>query len=472
MNGFGLVLRIAWRNLGRNRRRTLITGAGIALGAALCIGAIGILDGLDQQIVSSVTDADLGHVQVHAPDYLRSRKLRDTFDPAALVPELERADHVTGVAPRIYGWGFAAKGTQSAGIQLMGVDPTREPGVTNLLSGGVTLPAEPTPWKKAEPLTDEQRAKDAALTKAATDAAISEIDDLATKSERPATTGTVRDDTRALLTQLAPRPDAPLPALVGAGLARKLHVHVGDSLSVISQDLDGAQVDVELRVVGTLHTSSDALDRTRVVMNWRDLQRMLGLGSHVHEIALRVDIPDRAAGVAKALRRVPILSKLDVEDWQQLRPDALAIVGANDALSATLVFLIFLVSALGVTNTMLMSIFERKREFGVLKAVGMRPTMLMAMVIVETVLLAAVAAAAGLIGGWVLDEVLLHVGLHTSNAAFSLAGAHVDPVLHAAITVKGLLLPVVALIGMALVASLYPAFSAARVPPAVGMRDL
>jgi ABC-type lipoprotein release transport system permease subunit len=450
----------------------VITGAGIALGAALCIGAVGILDGLDLQIVRSVTDADLGHVQVHAPDYLRSRKLRDTFDPAALLPELEHADHVTGVAPRVYGWGFAAKGTQSSGVQLMGVDPQREPGVTNLLSGGVTLPAEPTPWKKAVPLTDEQRAKDAALTKAATDAAISEIDGTAPANTPPAPPGTVRDDTRALLTQLAPRPDAPLPALVGAGLARKLHAHVGDTITVISQDLDGAQVDVELRVAGTLHTSSDALDRTRVVMNWRDLQRMLGLGSRVHELALRVDVPDRAGGVADAMHRVPDLAKLDVEGWKQLRPDALAIVGANDALSATLVFLIFLVSALGVTNTMLMSIFERKREFGVLKALGMRPAMLMAMVIAETVLLAAVAASAGLIMGWGLDELLLHVGLHTSNSAFSLAGANVDPVLHAAITVKGLLMPVVALIGMALVASLYPALSAARVQPAVGMRDL
>ncbi|MEO8548909.1 MAG: FtsX-like permease family protein [Kofleriaceae bacterium] len=462
------MFRIAWRNLGRNRRRTLLTGAGIALGAAMCIGAIGILDGLDQQIVKSVTDADLGHLQIHAPDYLRSRKLADTFDPATVFPALEHADHVSSVAPRIYGWGFAAKGTQSAGVQLMGVDPSREPGITNLLSGGVTLPAEPTPWKKAAPLTDEQRAKDAALTKAATDAAISEIDNLAPS----ATPGTVRDDTRALLTQLAPRPDAPLPVLLGAGLARKLHVHVGDSLTVISQDLDGAQVDVELRVAGTLHTASDALDRTRVVMNWRDLQRMLALGSRVHELAIRVDVPDRAGDVAKALHALPDLTKLDVEDWKQLRPDAVAIVGAIDALSATLVFLIFLVSALGVTNTMLMSILERKREFGVLKAVGMRPAMLVAMVVAETVLLAAVAASAGLIGGWVLDELLLHVGLHTSNAAFSLAGTNVDPVLHAAITVKGLLLPVFALIGMALVASLYPAFSAARVRPAVGMRDL
>ena len=468
MSSLGLVLRIAWRNLGRNRRRTLITGAGIALGAALCIGAVGILDGLDLQIVRSVTDGELGHVQVHAPDYLRSRKLRDAFDPSAAMPVLDHAGHVTGVAPRIYGWGFAAKDAQSAGVQLMGIDPQREPAVTNLLPAGSSLPVAPTPWKKAVPLTDQQRAEDAALTKAATEAAIAEIDATAPAASPPAT----RDETRALLAQVAPRPDAPLPALVGAGLARKLHVQAGDTFSVISQDLDGAQVDVDVRVIGLLHTSSDALDRTRVVMNWRDLQRMLGLGAQVHEIAMRLDQPSRAADVVAALHQQAALGKLDVESWTQLRPDAVAIVGANDALSETLVFLIFLVSALGVTNTMLMSIFERKREFGVLKALGMRPAMLVAMVVAETVLLASVAASAGLIAGWGLDELLLHVGLHTSQAAFSLAGTSVDPVLHAAITVKGLLMPVAALIGMAFVASLYPAFSAARVQPAVGMRDL
>src|SRR5262249_12805815 len=164
--GTGLILRIAWRNLGRNRRRTLITGAGIALGAAMCIGAIGILDGLDRQIVTSITDTELGHVQVHAPGYLRSRALRDAFDPAGLVPAIEGVPHVAGVAPRIYGWGFAAKATQSAGVQLMGVDPARERAVTSLLAGAA-LPAAPTPWQRARPLTAEQQAKDAALTKAA-----------------------------------------------------------------------------------------------------------------------------------------------------------------------------------------------------------------------------------------------------------------------------------------------------------------
>ncbi|HSN24942.1 MAG TPA: FtsX-like permease family protein [Kofleriaceae bacterium] len=470
MSAFGPVLRIAWRNLGRNRRRTLITGVGIALGAAMCIGAIGILDGLDQQIVTSVTEAELGHVQVHSADYLRSRSLHDTFDPTPLVSSIVHTPHVVGVTPRIYGWGFATKDTQSAGVQLMGVDPAREPAVTKLLAG-TSLPAAPTPWKKSVPLTDEQRAKDAALTKAASDAAIAEIDNLAAPSAAPAPDA-VRSETRSLLTQLAPRPDAPLPALLGAALARKLHVSTGDTLDVISEDANGVQVDVELRVVGTLHTSSDVLDRTRVVMNWRDLQRMLALDAGVHELAIRVDDPERAAAVADVLHRAPPLAKLDVEGWKQLRPDALAIVGANDALSATLVFLIFLVAGLGVTNTMLMSILERKREFGVLKALGMRPATLMGMVVAETVFLATAAATAGLLVGFAIDEYLLHVGLHTSHAAFSLAGANVSTVLHAAITAKGLLLPVVALIGMALLTALYPAISAARVQPAVGMRDL
>jgi ABC-type antimicrobial peptide transport system permease subunit len=120
---------------------------------------------------------------------------------------------------------------------------------------------------------------------------------------------------------------------------------------------------------------------------------------------------------------------------------------------------------------MLMSILERKREFGVLKALGMRPAMLMGMVVAETVFLATVAASIGLLAGLGLDEYLLHVGLHTSAASFSLAGANVG-LLHAAITPKGLFLPVAALVGMALVTALYPAISAARVQPAVGMRDL
>src|SRR6478609_6293693 len=82
MSAFSLVLRVAFRNLGRNRRRTLITGAGIAIGVGMCIATFGIVDGLDGDIVRGVTDTEVGHIQVHAADYLTARSLSKTIEDA------------------------------------------------------------------------------------------------------------------------------------------------------------------------------------------------------------------------------------------------------------------------------------------------------------------------------------------------------------------------------------------------------
>lgn len=476
-----LLLSIAWRNLGRNRRRTVIAGSGIALGVGMCIATFGLAEGMNSDMVQSVTDVQLGHVQVHAPGFSTHPKLDLAIDDArARVRAADETDGVQGVSPRAYGWALASTKTGSGALQLVGVDPRREAAVTHLdrrLAAGRYLREKPTPWPKQKPLTAEQRALDRRLTERATERAAAEIEALGgSPAEAPAAesppSNESRDKTRALLERIAPVPDEPPPVLLGDKLARKLHAEPGSLVGLMAQDLRGDPVDVDFRVAGITHTGDSALDTTRAVANLTDVQRFFGLGDRVHEIAIRVGDPDRAAAVSRRLSEEPLFQHLEVKTWKELRPDVVAMVQTNTSMTALLILIVFAVAGIGVADTILMAVFERRRELGMLKAVGMRPAAIVLMVSLETLVLALGASLAGLGLGAAIDLYLARLGIPLGSlGAFTLANATIQPVLHATITAEGLVLPVVFMIGMALLAAVWPALTAARTEPVVAMRE-
>jgi ABC-type antimicrobial peptide transport system permease subunit len=138
------------------------------------------------------------------------------------------------------------------------------------------------------------------------------------------------------------------------------------------------------------------------------------------------------------------------------------------------VFVILLISAVGVVNTMLMAVLERTREIGVLKALGMRGVRVVKMIVLEALLLALASAVVGMALGYLLDLYLVHYGidLRSMTEGFSIGGMGLDPVLRGEINLRGFVVPVIVLAFSCLIASLYPAIRAARLRPAVGMRDL
>lgn len=479
--GASLLVRVAWRNLGRNRRRTLIAGAAITLGVGLCIASFGLTDGMNTDLIRSVTDVRLGHVQVHAPGFTARRTLSLAMtDARARARAARRVAGVVAVSPRAYGWALATAGRESAGVQLTGVDPKREARVTQLerrVIQGRYLPEAPTPWPAARKLTPSERALDQKLTRGEQQRVLDEIDALgstgaAAPSAEAAGSRAAKRETRALLAQVAPRPRQPPPLLLGDKLAHRLHVGPGARVSLMAQDLEGNPVDVDFVVVGIVATGDPVVDTTRAIANLSDVQRFLGLGTRAHELALRLARPERAAAVAAQLSQMPLFKGLDVQTWSELRPDVLAMVQTNTAWTAIFIVVVFAIAGIGVANTVLMAVFERRREFGVLRALGMRPSGIVVMVVIETALLGLGAAAAGLAFGWGLDAYLGHHGIVLSGlSSFSLAGVTLQPVLHATTTLEGLLLPVAIMLPMAVVASLWPATSAARTQPVEAMKE-
>lgn len=407
-----LVFTVAWRNLWRHRRRTLITATAMAVGVALSMASICFQDGMFALMFEVMVEQQLGHVQVHHPDYPGKRAMQDTLLGAeALVATVEQQPGVAAVAPRATGFALVGTEERSTGVLLVGVDPAREVAVN------------------------------------------------------PAA-GRVR----------AGRPLGPTAAgelVVGEKLAEELGVGPGDELVAVTQSADGSLGNALFTVVGTTRTGSAQMDRSGAWVHLGDLQSLLVLPDQVHSLTIVTADADSIGPWVADLRERLGSDDLEVLPWWEASPPAAQLVGMQDFSAAIVLTIVFGAAGFGVMNTMLMSVFERTRELGLLKALGLRPARMVVMVLVESVMLAGVAAVIGLTLGGLLDWWLVTRGLDFSaqlEDGFSVAGIVIDPVVKGRVRPSAVAQIVSALLVVSVAASLWPGVRAARLEPVQSLR--
>ncbi len=414
----GLLIRIAWRNIWRQKRRTVITVGAMATGVAFSLAMIALSDGMYMMAFDLMVSENLGHVQLHHADFPKQRAIYDTIDDGeALVAELEALPEVEHAAGRVFG--FALLGTEdtperpgkSAGAQLVGVDPTRE----------------------------------AALTKIG---------------------GKVQDGR-----YLAADPAHEI--VLGVGLAETLQAAVGDEIVAVTQAADGSMGNDLYTVVGIFKTGSVIQDRAGAFLHAADVQELLVLYGRIHEVALlaeqREDIGAMKGAVGTAVGDRGLL----VRSWDQINPSIAQMLGFQDVGNGIILILVFSVAALGILNTMLMSVFERTKELGVIRALGLRPLQMVSLVMWETFALAGCAAVAGLVLGLGMDAYLVLHGLDLSSffGDYSFAGASFPPIMMGEVRAEGVVQTVFGLFFVSFIAAIWPAIRAARLAPVDAMRQ-
>jgi len=397
-----LIFRLAWRNLWRNTRRTLITLAAVGLNTAVLITSYALMDGLWKQIVSNATNLVTGEAQIHAPEYLVHRSIYNSLEnPKKIMTALENQG--IGAAARSYDYGLLAHESKSAGAQFWGVDPNREREVFGLADNmfqGRFLPEQPQHG-----------------------------------------------------------------IVLGKKLARSLNVSVGSEIVVVVQAADGSLGNDLYTVTGILKTVGESIDRNAAILHQADFQTLFVSEGRIHEIALnargRLPLEDLAQA---AVRAGP---EAEVKTWRQLMPALSDIVNLLDVTIWIFLLIFFLAAGLGVMNTMLMATFERIREFGIIKALGAGPWRILGDVAVEALWLGLVASALGALLGLAGAYYLQEIGLDTSAFAadYTVAGVAFDPLWRADLTLKAAGVPVIVMWLVCVLASLYPAFMAARLDP-------
>jgi ABC-type lipoprotein release transport system permease subunit len=402
---------IAWRNLWRHKRRSLITATAMAVAVAMCMALIAFTDGMYNKMFEIMVGQQLGHVQVHHPDYPAGKKLLDTVpDAEATLTAIEGVPGAVGATGRLNGFALLGGAKKSTGAQLQGLEPARELPLTHI----------------------DQRVVQGRF--------------------------------------LADEPAREI--VVGTGLADELNLSVGDEVVGFTQSADGSLGNELYTVVGLSSTGNAAMDKGGAWMHLADLQQLLVLPDQVHQITVLSNDPDDLPPFVDAVKGA-LPDGIEAQTWRQASPQTAELMGMQSFASLFMLGIVFAVASFGVLNTMMMSVFERTRELGVLKAIGLKPRQMVAMVLWESVFLAALAGGIGLVIGGLLDLAVVFVGFDMSAGnpnGFEMMGVRLDPIIYGEVTAFSLLAPISALVVVSLGASLWPAWRAARLQPVEAIR--
>ena len=399
-----IIARIAFRNILRQKRRSLLTGLMMVGGFVLASISLGISDGSYSHLIGLFTRDRTGHVQIHKRGYLDRPSLYKTLEQVEQIGvQLAAVGEVQAWAPRVYSPVLAFRGSKTTGGQLVGVDPLREVGTTRLagkVGRGRFIGAAPV-----------------------------------------------------------------LEVVVGEGLAEILGARLGDEIALIAQGADGSVANDVFAIVGLVQDGVQG--RMNCYMHLETAQEFLALQGRVHEVAVVLEDQVRARQVAGRLQAA-LGEDFAVDPWQVVEKAFYEAMRADVEGMWVSLLVIMVIVAIGVLNTVLMTILERTREFGVLRALGTRPSDVFKLVVLETACLAGLSAVVGAALGLLCNYLLSLHGIPLPEP-ITYGGVTFDRMIGKA-SVQSVWLPALVTWGTAVVVSLIPALRAARLRPVEAMR--
>lgn len=335
-------VKMAWRNIWRNPRRTILTISAIAFACVLLVFMLSFQFGSYSAMINSSVKIHAGHLQVQAKGYQEKKSIRLVVpDPPAVGSVLDGVAGVTAYTYRANAFSLVSSKERTYGIIVIGIDPIREAKVSTL--------------KKLI-------RKGSYLSEGDTD-----------------------------------------QTLVGELLARNLQVGLGDELTVLGQGRDGSIAATVVKVKGIYSSGMDEFDRSSIYMPLKNFQDVYTMRGAVHEVvaigsSLRVVSKIKKAaqtGIEKLDQKHPLV----VLDWEEIMPGLLQAIEI-DLISGIIFWLILIiVVAFSILNTFLMAVFERTREFGVLLAIGTAPGRLTKLLLIESTAMTLIGVVTGIIIG-------------------------------------------------------------------------
>ncbi len=397
-----MLLKLAWRNIWRNKRRSLIVLISVVVGLTAIVLTDGLSNGMMRQMLFNQINLDISHIQIHKKGF-NSNKIIKNY-----IPDYERVDSLLNKNPevlsyskRVFATGILSSANNSSGVIIYGINPPEEAKVSIIKSSIV----------EGKYLGTGKR----------------EI-------------------------------------IISKKLAEKLGVQLGDKVVAMANTLKGDIGSDAFRIVGIFQTSSSDFDKMVVYVQATTEQEMLGIGNNYHEFAIITKDYNKVTSLKQSLK-TELGKGYEVFTYRDLLP---MLIYQMDLYKETMMILnviIGLALIFGIINTMLMSVFERIREFGVLMAIGMKNNRLYLMIVFEAFILGLIGSLAGLVVGLLLDIPLAHSGINLSMFSTGLEsfgiGAVIYPVLSAGNIINAVtFMPFVAVLG-----ALYPAYKAIKLEP-------
>lgn len=403
MHMFGILLRLAWRNLWRNHRRTLIMLLAIVLGTWAMIFMTALMRGMVSQMVADGISVLPGHVQVHHPDYRDDPSIANliAISDEELSERFGSSADFLAWATRIRVPAVITSEYESRGVTLLGVDPLQERGLT---------------------FVDYDAVEGRFLESA--------------------------DDTGVV---------------IGRKLATTLNTKVGKRIVLMSQDPENEIADRGFRVVGLFDANVQAYEEAYVFAGKTTIQKMLRVGDQVSELfVLGDDFRDVEAEYNKTVELID--GRAEVKRWIELDAYLGTMLSVMDGFVLVWIIVIFLALSFGLVNTLVMAVFERVREIGLMLALGMRPIYILGQIIVESLLLLAIGLAIGTALAWAAVQPMKD-GVDLSIVGEGMEMWGMSSVLYPELLLSDVILANVVVLVLGFLASLSPAWRAAQYEP-------
>lgn len=404
-----MIFRIAWRNIWRNRRRSLIVMISVAIGIIAALLMDTLSRGMMVQMLENQIGSHVSHIQIHRKGFRADPVIQNFLpDPQRVQTAVSRLGEIGFWTERVITYGLLSSAESSSGITLVGIDPTREADVTTIKNSVVA----------GRYLSGERN----------------EI-------------------------------------VIGRKLAEKLNVTMGDKVVDMATSIDGSVASDVFRVVGLYETFSSEFDKVFAYVDLAHMQDMLGLRSNVSEVALLVRDRDQLDRVKEELRH-ELGESYEVLSYPEILPFLVLQLDIFEESMYIFYLIIGIALIFGIINTMLMSVFERITEFGVLKAIGMGGRLLVTMVVLEALLLGVLGTVAGFIIGYGIYLPLSQSGVDLSMFAESLKSIGSGSVIYPVLTFSGAINALVIIPLVAVLGAIYPAAKAARLQPIEAIRHV
>lgn len=366
-------------------------------------------NGVIEQRINKVIQEELTHLQIHHPDFLREREPQMIINSVNdIFSFLQNDERVQSFTARTLADGMIQSSLTTSGVEISGVLPGRETETTKFHENLV-------------------------------------------EGEYPDT------ETRN-------------PVLIGKSLAEKLNVVKGNRIVLSFQDIENELTSGAFNITGIFRTGQSSFDERKVLVHSDDLSALIAGRPVYHEIAIMLEDAEQSDELTAELNQT--FQNIEAETWVELSPEMRYMTGTGESYMFYIMVVIILALAFGILNTMLMAIFERMRELGMLMAIGMSKSRVFLMIMLESVLITATGTAGGILLGYITVSYLSEHGLDlTSVGGDTLAQWGYDALVYPSISPEEYITVTILIIITAILAAVYPAIKALRLNPGEVVRE-
>lgn len=404
-----LLIKMAWRNILRNKRRTIVSALALSMGLTAMIFLDAFMNGMLINMVNSGTSTFPGEAQVHRESFRETMEVeRFINNSKEIVLNLEREESVKNVSPRVQAFGMISSAADMHSVVINGVYPQKEKDISKINNAII----------KGSFLED--------------------------------------DDERAIV--LGER----AADILDVGLEERIVVTVAQAgTGEMSQEM--------LRVKGIFKTGIRELDSNVVLIPVKRAQSMLALGENYHEIAVTFNDFYTSWDDEN-----PIWGKYSTDEnlfrnWKELMPELEAMLEMSSYMKYVIGVILFLLVAGVIINTMFMTIYERMFEFGVIKAIGEKPSKVGGLIVLESGFIAFLASVAGIVFGLILQVIFTKFEVYDFSGS-EFVSVTITEKINPLMTLEQYTVFPLVLIIFTMIIGVYPAIHAARINPSEAIK--